>query len=134
MSTPAASPSTRCASSRRWRLFWSSARPPALRFFGPGYAHGGSTLLRLLALALIPNVIVAIGLSVARIQHDGRLVILIQGALCVPIVGLSLLLLPRLGIEGVGVACLVGQTAVASWLLLGRLRSAPAPRGGARGG
>ena len=94
----------------------------ALRFFGPGYAHGGGTLLRLLALALIPNVIVAIGLSVARIQHDGRLVILIQGALCVPIVGLSLLLLPRLGIEGVGVAYLVGQTAVASWLVLGRLR------------
>ena len=94
----------------------------ALRFFGPGYAHGGGTLLRLLALALIPNVIVAIGLSVARIQHDGRLVILIQGALCVPIVGLSLLLLPRLGIEGVGVACLVGQTAVACWLMLGRLR------------
>jgi len=41
------------------------------------------------------------------------------------------LLLPDYGIEGVGVAWLVSQSAVAAWLLAGLLRPlllAPAPR------
>jgi len=36
--------------------------------------------------------------------------------------GFSLFLLPRLGIEGVGVAWLVSQTVVATWLFVARLR------------
>jgi O-antigen/teichoic acid export membrane protein len=98
------------------------AAPYILRVFGHGYAAQGTTLLRLLALATVPNVVVALGLSVARIQHSGRTVLWTQGALCVSTLGLSLALLPPLGIEGVGLAVLVSQTIVAAWLGLGMLR------------
>jgi O-antigen/teichoic acid export membrane protein len=98
------------------------AAPYVLRPFGARYASEGTDLLRLLALALIPNVIVALGLSVARIQHNARMVILIQGSLCIPIIGISLLLLPRFGITGVGVAWLAAQTVVGFVLMLGILR------------
>ena len=93
-----------------------------LRAFGDAYAGEGTTLLRLLALGSIPNVLVVLGLSIARIQHSGRVVLWTQGCLCVLMLGLTLLLLPSLGIEGVGVAWLVSQAAVAALLLATTLR------------
>jgi O-antigen/teichoic acid export membrane protein len=93
-----------------------------LRLFGDAYAGEGTTLLRLLALGAIPNVLVVLGLSIARIQHSGRVVLWTQGCLCVLMLGLTLLLLPSLGIEGVGVAWLVSQAAVAALLLATILR------------
>jgi O-antigen/teichoic acid export membrane protein len=98
------------------------AASPILRLFGASYASEGSDLLRLLAVAIIPNVFVAVGLSVARIQHSGRGVLGMQAAECILAIGLSYLLLPRMGIEGVGVAWLVSQLTVAAWLTAGRLR------------
>ena len=96
--------------------------PYVLRAFGAPYASEGASLLRLLAVASIPNILVFLGLSIARITHNGRMMLYVQGALCVSTLGLSLLLLPRFGIEGVGVAALVSQLAVATWLMLGILR------------
>jgi O-antigen/teichoic acid export membrane protein len=93
-----------------------------LRIFGGAYPQEGAMVLRLLCLATIPNVIIAVGLSVARLQHKGRVVLVIQGTLCILTLGLSVFLLPRLGINGVGVACLASQLAVALWLLFGILR------------
>jgi O-antigen/teichoic acid export membrane protein len=75
-----------------------------------------------LALATIPNVFVLLGISVARIQHDGRMALLIPGAASALTVGLSVFLLPRIGINGVGWAWLIGQVTVAAWLLATRLR------------
>jgi O-antigen/teichoic acid export membrane protein len=103
-------------------VFLLVAAPYILRAFGPSYASEGATLLRLLAAATLPNVIVVLGLSVARIQHSGRAVLGIQAAQCALVLGLGLLLLPRLGIEGIGVAWLASQTAVAAWLMFGILR------------
>jgi len=96
--------------------------PYILRAFGDAYADEGTMLLRLLALGSIPNVLVALGLSIARIQHSGRVVLWTQGSLCVLMLGLTLVLLPSLGIEGVGLAWLVSQTLVAAWLLVTTLR------------
>jgi O-antigen/teichoic acid export membrane protein len=96
--------------------------PYFLRIFGKDYASEGATLLRLLAIATIPNVIVALGLAVARLEHAGRAVLSIQGAVCILTLGLSLVLLPSVGISGVGVASLVSQTVVAAALLVGMLR------------
>jgi glycosyltransferase involved in cell wall biosynthesis/O-antigen/teichoic acid export membrane protein len=98
------------------------AAPEVLRAFGPDYAREGTLLLRLLALATIPNIVVAVGTGVARIHHDGRMALLIPGAASVLTIGLSALLLPTFGIEGVGWASLAAQLAVAAWLLLGMLR------------
>ncbi|HZO95753.1 MAG TPA: hypothetical protein VFB42_00120 [Gaiellaceae bacterium] len=102
--------------------------------FGAAYAREGATCLRLLALSTIPNVVVMLGLSMARIQHDARLASLVPGAACALTIGLSLALLPGLGIAGAGWAALAAQLAVALWLLAGPLRPVvlARPRAGAR--
>ena len=98
------------------------AAPWLLLAFGADYADAGGTLLRILALGQLPNVFVALGISVARIEHRGRIVVAALGAQAVLVIGLSALLIPGMGIEGVGVAWLVSQTAVAAYLLAGVLR------------
>ena len=90
--------------------------------FGSAYASEGASCTRLLALATIPNVFVMLGVSVARLQHDGRMALLIPGAVSLVTIGLGLPLLARVGIDGMGWACLAGQLVVAAWLLTGLLR------------
>jgi O-antigen/teichoic acid export membrane protein len=113
------------------------AAPLALLVFGREYADEGTTLLRLLALGAIPNVIVALGVGVARIEHRGWIVTAVQGAIFFIVVGLSALLLPSMGIAAVGVAWTGCQFAVAGALLATILRPvllteepARIPRGG----
>ena len=103
-------------------LFLILAAPYVLRLFGDAYAREGAAVLRWLVLASIPNIVVVLGLSVARLQHSGRQVLVIQALLCALTLGLTVALLPPLGIEGVGIAFLASQTAVAAWLLIGILR------------
>jgi O-antigen/teichoic acid export membrane protein len=97
--------------------------------FGEAYAREGATTLRLLALATIPNVLVMLGISVARIHHDARLALLIPATAGALTIGLSLFLLPRAGIDGVGAAVLVAQSVVAVWALAGPLRTVYFSRG-----
>jgi O-antigen/teichoic acid export membrane protein len=98
------------------------AAPLILGLFGGRYAEEGSTLLRLLVAGSIPNVFAVLGLAVARVQHKGRAVLAIQAAECILLLGLSAILLPGMGIEGVGVAWLVSQLTVAGALLASLLR------------
>ena len=93
-----------------------------LHAFGPSYAGEGANILRILAVASLPNIVVALGLGVARIQHSGRAVLLIEGAQCLGTLGLSALLVPVFGVEGIGIAWLMSQVAIAGWLILGPLR------------
>jgi O-antigen/teichoic acid export membrane protein len=115
-------------------LVCTIAAPWLLRIFGPNYAHDGATLLRLLALGTVPNLIVGLGIGVARIQHSGRAVLLIQAAQCVIVLGLSVVMLPSAGINGVGIAWLVSQLAVAGVLVTGMLRPILLPIHGGQGG
>lgn len=87
--------------------------PWLLQLFGPDYAQEGTLLLRLLALSTLPNIVVMLQLSVARVQSNTRGVIWAQALLCTCLLGLSYLLLPTLGITGVGWAALLAQSAVA---------------------
>jgi O-antigen/teichoic acid export membrane protein len=96
--------------------------PWALLVFGSAYADEGASLLRLLALGMVPNVIVTLGITIARIEHKGRLVVAIQGTHCVLVLGLSALLLPSLGIDAVGYVWTASQTALALVLLATLLR------------
>lgn len=98
------------------------AAPLILGAFGAAYAAEGDTLLVLLALAAVPNVLQTLGLAVARVQHRGRLVLAIQASQCVLALGLSAVLLPRHGIEGVGIAWLVSQVVVSAGVVAGPLR------------
>jgi len=95
--------------------------PLILRLFGPNYAAESTILLRLLALAAIPYGVNALFLALARVRRQLGRVIGIQGAQCILILGISYALLPAVGIAGVGVAWLVGQSAVAAVLVLARL-------------
>ncbi len=96
--------------------------PWALLIFGSAYADAGASLLRLLALGMVPNVIVTLGITIARIEHRGRIVVAVQGTHCVLVLGLSALLLPSLGIDAVGYVWTASQSALALVLLATLLR------------
>ncbi len=104
------------------------AAPYILHVFGEQYADEGSSLLRILALAVVPNAVCVLGFGVARLQDRVRTLVAWQVALAFLVLGLSAVLLPPLGIEGVGLAWLIGQAIVAAGmgttLLLPLLRSA----------
>lgn len=96
--------------------------PYILRIFGPGYSGGGATVLRLLALAALPNIVNTIYIAYARVRYRVLGVVLLQGALVVSSLGLSLLFLPDHGIEAVALVWLITQTCAAIILLLTALR------------
>ncbi|MGH3301317.1 MAG: phosphotransferase family protein, partial [Streptosporangiaceae bacterium] len=87
--------------------------PFGLRFFGSWYAEHGTTPLRLLALSSLPNAVVALEVSRARVARKMKAVVVVLLGLSVLVLSLTLLLVPRVGITGGGIAWLSGQTAVA---------------------
>jgi O-antigen/teichoic acid export membrane protein len=102
--------------------------PWLLRLFGPGYAEHGTTLLRLLALAAVPNLLVGVAVDVARARRRLAWAVGLQAVLCVLVLGLSTLLLPIMGVTGVGVAWLATECALGLPLLLTLPRWLPKPR------
>ncbi len=87
--------------------------PWILEIFGRAYSDEGATVLRLLALGLLPNGVNAVCLGVARARRQLLLLFWIQAAEAVSFVALAVIFLPAMGIAGVGAAFLVGQAAVA---------------------
>lgn len=96
--------------------------PFLLRIFGPEYAAGGTTTLRILALAPIPHTIVLLALVTARLQQRLRELIAIQASTAILVLGTSLALVGNLGGTGAAIGWLVGQIVVAAVLLATRLR------------
>lgn len=96
--------------------------PLILQVFGSAYATEGAALLRWLALGVLPNILIALFISLARVQNRSGTIMLVQGTLSLLILSLSYLWLPTLGITGVGVAWLISQTLVALVLLVVWLR------------
>ncbi|MGW2395234.1 lipopolysaccharide biosynthesis protein [Kitasatospora sp. NPDC001664] len=98
------------------------AAPWMLSLFGPGYAEHGTTALRLLALAALPNLVLGLAVDVCRARRAMRPVVALQAALLGLVLLLALLLIPPLGITGVGLAWLIAESALALPLLatLGR--------------
>lgn len=95
--------------------------PIVLRVFGKGYSAHGATLLSLLAASAIPNIITSLYVSIARVQRRMKSVVATLGAICVLVLGLSFILLPIDGIEGVGWAWLIGQSVVAMIIMITQL-------------
>lgn len=87
--------------------------PVLLLVYGPDFADNSSSLLRILLVAAIPNAVYQV--HVGRLRSQGRMMAVIgqESLLSVVVVGLSWFLLPSMGIEGVGVAWLVGLVALA---------------------
>jgi len=78
-----------------------------LSLFGPEYERHGTWLLRILIIGTFPEALTLVGLSLARLRHDGRLVAIAQIEFAVITLGLSALLLPRIGIIAAGIALLI---------------------------
>lgn len=87
--------------------------PLILEVFGKKYSDEGAMLLRLLALGVLPNGVNCVCLGLARARRQLRVLFAIQAAEAGSFVALAVVFLPALGIAGVGVAFLAGQSAVA---------------------
>jgi len=96
--------------------------PLILAVFGPGYAEHGVPLLRLMALAVLPRVLIEIYLSALRALGEARRLALVQVGLAVLVLSGSIVLLPVTGITAVGYALLFSELLVAV-LIFRRLRS-----------
>jgi len=96
--------------------------PLILTIFGRQYSEEGATLLRVGAIGLIPYGVIMLYLSVARIRREGRRIVAVQTAVTVLTLGLSVILLPRMGISGVGVAWTTTNSLVAIAVLVFGLR------------
>ena len=92
--------------------------PWVLALFGPEYSAHGTTLLRLLSLAALPNLLLGIAIDVARARRTLGWAVGLQAVLCVLVLGLTAWLLPVFGIAGVGVAWLLAECLLAVPLLL----------------
>jgi O-antigen/teichoic acid export membrane protein len=103
-------------------LVLAAGAPYILRVLGGDYAAEGTDLLRLLSLAVIPNIVISLYLGVARVQQRVSGIILVQGALCLLTLGLSYWFLTLYGITGVGAAVLASETLLAMALLATSLR------------
>jgi O-antigen/teichoic acid export membrane protein len=96
------------------------AAPFLLRIIGQEYADASAGLLRLLALSSIPQAVLMLAMSVARVENRVRAIVALQAANCGLLLGLSALMLPALGILAIGWAKLIAQGLLAL-LLLGTL-------------
>ncbi|HWJ54391.1 MAG TPA: phosphotransferase, partial [Propionibacteriaceae bacterium] len=91
---------------------------PVLSLFGSGYADHGAVLLQLLLLSAVPQVVIAVALAAARLRQDLRTIALTYGVAAAITYGGSWVGVKFIGLNGVGVACLVSQITVAVLLLL----------------
>ncbi|MBI5564481.1 MAG: phosphotransferase [Chloroflexi bacterium] len=98
--------------------------PLILQIFGRNYAADSTTLLRLLSLSALPQMVIALYLSIARVQRRMMAIVVVQGAQCALVIGLGSWLLERSGLDGLGWAWLIAQTSVAVVLLFTELRAA----------
>ncbi|WP_030452340.1 lipopolysaccharide biosynthesis protein [Herbidospora cretacea] len=90
------------------------AAPLVLAVFGAEFADNGTTLLRLIALATLARAFVELHLGALRALGRGRALLSIQAVRCALALALTWLLLPRHGIEGVGIALVVTQSVMAA--------------------
>ncbi|KUN00873.1 hypothetical protein AQI95_33355 [Streptomyces yokosukanensis] len=103
--------------------------PWILGVFGAGYAHAATPLLRWLAVGSVLRVVIETYFAVLRARSRTGGLALFQGMLCVLVLSLTLLLLPRTGLTGAGVAqagSLAVIAAIAAPRLWRTIRNAPA--------
>jgi hypothetical protein len=91
--------------------------PYILRVFGADYAQHATGLLRLLALAAIPNLVTETAVYAARARQRTSVAAIILGSISIGMLSLAAILLPYLGIVAVGIACLAAESVVAVVLL-----------------
>ncbi|WP_338899111.1 lipopolysaccharide biosynthesis protein [Streptomyces sp. TG1A-60] len=86
--------------------------PWILAVFGQGYADAATPLLRWFAVGAALRVVMETYFAVLRAQSRTAGLAWLQGLLCVLVLGLTVLLLPRMGLVGAGVAEISSLTVI----------------------
>jgi O-antigen/teichoic acid export membrane protein len=89
-----------------------------LSIFGEHYVATGTTLLALSALSAVPNVVVTETLFAARVQQNRAVQFGVPAVLAVLVIAPGLVLMPTLGLTGVGIALVAGQSVMAVAILV----------------
>ena len=92
--------------------------PHLLSLFGGEYAARSSTLLRILALGALPNLVLVLAVSIARVQRRLRRAVIACCTEAVVALGLATPLLHALGVVGAGIAWVGAQCLIAVGLLI----------------
>lgn len=92
-----------------------------LLLFGGAYSESATILLRIMALSALPLAINVVYLAIKRVQMRLKLIIGLTAFVAVVTLGLSYLLLPRMGINGAGIAWLISQGVVALGIIANSL-------------
>ncbi len=93
-----------------------------LSFFGPAYSANATKLTWILIFSAIPLSINYIYYGIKRVEMKMKTVIILAAFISCVTLGLSYLLLPRMGIIGVGVAWLSSHSTVAVFVVFSLLR------------
>ncbi|MEU7136171.1 lipopolysaccharide biosynthesis protein [Streptomyces sp. NPDC046261] len=104
--------------------------PYVLGVFGRGYAEAATPLLRWFAVGAALRVVMEVYFAVLRAQSRTAGLAYLQGLLCVLVLGLTVVLLPRMGLAGAGIAEICSLTviaAIAAVKLRGVLKAAARP-------
>jgi O-antigen/teichoic acid export membrane protein len=91
--------------------------PEILRLFGGGYSEAATTVLRLLALSVLPYFVLTLTISVARIERRLGRAVSAWAAQALLALGLAAPLVSALGVTGAGIAWLSSQCTVAAVVL-----------------
>ncbi|MCG5212677.1 oligosaccharide flippase family protein [Streptosporangium soli] len=95
--------------------------PLILSVFGTDFAEEGTLLLRLMALAVLPRVLIEIYLSGLRTRSEARKLALVQVGLAVLVIASTVVMFPAFGVDAVGYGLLFSELLVAV-LIFGGLR------------
>ncbi|MEV4837274.1 hypothetical protein AB0K05_22310 [Nonomuraea sp. NPDC049486] len=98
-----------------------AAAPLILQIFGDSFAAEGTLLLRLMALAVLPRVLIEIYLSALRAQGEVRKLAFLQIGLAALVLTSIAVLFPFASVEAVGYGMLISQSLIAL-VIFGKLR------------
>jgi len=99
-----------------------------LHLFGKNYAAEAGLLLRLLILAIVPQIVTGLYFAIARVHRSIGGVVKVHAGLFAMNLVLSYALLAKFGITGVGIAWLISQLVMALVLFMTQLRPILWPR------
>lgn len=89
-----------------------------LSIFGEAYAENATTLLWILASSTIPRLITELYLSIRRVRKDLLRLIVIPAIATSLSLGLGYFFMVEIGLNGIGLGWLIGQSAVATGIIL----------------
>jgi O-antigen/teichoic acid export membrane protein len=93
-----------------------------LLLFGREYSQNATALVRILALGTLPMAINIIYLSIKQVEKDLKAIVGLAVFVAVMSLALAYVLLPKIGINGVGIGWLAGQSCTALIIIVNWLR------------